>query len=127
MNELQSDVMSEVVPGLAQVGDQSDWVTAIGRTLAEVGPQLGSSLPEHHWAFLCDKLGESHDKFEKPNPNPPNLHASMHRGSRCSPHCFSHRTCLENRNFKEKSAEIGKEMASTRLHPVRYTSTTAKH
>ena len=42
---------------LPQVGDQSDFVTAIGRALQEFGPPLGASLPEHHFAFFCDKLG----------------------------------------------------------------------
>lgn len=40
-----------------QVGDQSDFATAIGRALQEFGPQVGSALPEHHFAFLCDKVG----------------------------------------------------------------------
>ena len=39
-----------------QVGDQSDFVTAMGRTLQEFGPPLGAALPEHHFAFLCDKV-----------------------------------------------------------------------
>jgi hypothetical protein len=38
------------------VGDQSDFVTAMGRTLQELGPPLGAALPEHHFAFLCDKV-----------------------------------------------------------------------
>ncbi len=40
-----------------QVGDQSDFVTAIGRALQEFGPPAGGALPEHHFAYLCDKLG----------------------------------------------------------------------
>lgn len=42
---------------LESVGDQSEWVSAVGRTLAEAAPKLSAGLPDHHWAFLCDKLG----------------------------------------------------------------------
>jgi hypothetical protein len=41
------------------VGDQSDFVTAFSRALAETAPRLGPALSPLHFRYFCDKLSLS--------------------------------------------------------------------
>ena len=43
----------------AQVGDQSDFVTAAARVLADVAPAVGGALSPLHFRYFCDKLAAS--------------------------------------------------------------------
>jgi len=43
----------------AQVGDQSDFVTAFSRVLSEVAPAVGGALSPLHFRYFCDKLAAS--------------------------------------------------------------------
>ncbi|KAK9820837.1 hypothetical protein WJX81_002519 [Elliptochloris bilobata] len=44
---------------LESVGDQSDFVTAAARVVAEVAPAVGSALSPLHFRYFCDKLAAS--------------------------------------------------------------------
>ena len=47
------------LPVRAQVGDQSDFVTAFSRALAETAPRLGPALSALHFRYFADKLAAS--------------------------------------------------------------------
>jgi len=97
----------------AQVGDQSDFVTAFSRVLSEVAPAVGGALSPLHFRYFCDKLAASFC---------PRFYENIFRrapGGRAWPPAHWLRRMLTGGRSRERGACAPVSAAATRAGAVR--------